>query len=78
MPFNDLRLNTPGSLTMGKGNYDFYRTFQYFDYMKGQIDELIASKKVSPKALEILEVMKKDVDDAVQKLQTVFLDTLKR
>jgi hypothetical protein len=79
MPFNDLRLaDRTGSLTMAKGNYDFYRTFQHFDYMKGQIDELIASKKVSPKALEILEVMKKDVDDAVQKLQTVFLDTLKR
>ena len=78
MYFNDLTSNTPGSLTMSKGNYDFYRTFQYFDNMKDKIDELIASKKVSPKAVEILELMKKDVDDAVQKLQTVFLDTLKR
>lgn len=70
--------NMSGSLTMSKGTYDFSQSFQHLASMGKQIDELIATKKVTPKAIEILELMKKDLDDASQKLQTVFLDTLKR
>ena len=70
--------NMSGSLTMSKGTYDFFQSFSHLASMGKHIDELIATKKVTPKALEILELMKKDLDDAAQKLQTVFLDTLRK
>jgi len=70
--------NMSGSLTMSKGTYDFYKSFENLAGLKDRIDDVIASQKVNPEGIKILQYMKSNVDDASEKLQTAFLDTLKR
>jgi hypothetical protein len=70
--------NMGGSLTMSKGTYDFYKSFEYLAHLKELIDEVIATQKVTPDGLKILQYMKGNLDDASQKLQTAFLDTLRK
>jgi hypothetical protein len=70
--------NMGGSLIMSKGTYDFYHSFQHLASLKDRIDDVIASQKVSPEGVKILQYMKGNVDDASEKLQTAFLDTLRK
>jgi hypothetical protein len=42
------------------------------------IDDLIATQKVNPEGVKILQYMKGNVNDAYEKLQTAFIDTLRK
>jgi hypothetical protein len=70
--------NLVGSLKMSKGRYSFTETFNSLGYLTTLIDDLIATQKVNPEGVKILQYMKGNVNDAYQKLQTAFIDTLRK
>ena len=70
--------NLVGSLKMSKGRYSFTETFDSLGYLTTLIDDLIATQKVNPEGVKILQYMKGNVNDAYQKLQTAFIDTLRK
>jgi hypothetical protein len=70
--------NLVGSLKMSKGRYSFPETFNSLGYLTTLIDDLIATQKVNPEGVKILQYMKGNVNDAYQKLQTAFIDTLRK
>jgi hypothetical protein len=70
--------NVPGNLNMSKGSYSFTATFDTLGYLTTLIDDLIATQKVNPEGVKILQYMKGNVNDAYQKLQTAFIDTLRK
>jgi hypothetical protein len=70
--------NLHGSLKMSKGSYSFTATFDSLGYLTTLIDDLIATQKVNPEGVKILQYMKGNVNDAYEKLQTAFIDTLRK
>ena len=79
--------NVPGNLNMSKGSYSFTATFDTLGYLTTLIDDLIETQKesipvfskiVNPEGVKILQYMKGNVNDAYQKLQTAFIDTLRK
>ena len=67
-----------GSLKMSKGAFSFIDAFEGVGYLTTLIDDLIATQKVNPEGVKILQYMKGNVNDAYQKLQTAFIDTLRK
>jgi hypothetical protein len=70
--------NLKGSLKMSKGPFSFIDAFEGVGYLTTLIDDLIATQKVNPEGVKILQYMKGNVNDAYQKLQTAFIDTLRK